>query len=112
MQAFKTKIWRLNETMAKVKTQGGNGVRNLLNKWTTGRYSTWSFKIYYSQFEYDRLKQENNYLKGEKRKLEEDLEVERCQKAKIENKLKETMAKSQEVIGNLKKKVQKANTEI
>ena len=48
MQAFKTKIWRLNETMAKVKTQGGNGVRNLLNKWTTGRYSTWSFKIYYS----------------------------------------------------------------
>ena len=58
--------------------------------------------------ESERLKQENNYLKGEKRKLEEDLEVERCQKAKIENKLKVTMARNWE----FKKKLQKANTEM
>lgn len=104
IQAFKTKMWRLNEAMVKAKTQGGNGVRSLLKKWTTGRYSTWSFKIYYSELEPERLKQENNNLKAEKRKLEEDLEVERCKKTKIEKKLKDAVAKNQEITGNFKKK--------
>ena len=38
VQEFKTKIWRLNQALAKVKTQGG----------TYSKYSTWIFKIYFN----------------------------------------------------------------
>ena len=35
VQEFKTKIWRLNQALAKAKTQGR----------TNGKYSTWKFKV-------------------------------------------------------------------
>lgn len=72
VQEFKTKIWRLNQALAKVKTKGGNGLRKLFSQWTYGKYSTWSFKIYYNELESVRLQNENSELKGQKRKLEDD----------------------------------------
>ena len=57
IQQFKTKIWRLNETMVKAKRSGGKGFKSLMSKWTSGRYSTWKFKIYYSELELDKVKQ-------------------------------------------------------
>ena len=72
VQEFKTKIWRLNQALAKAKTKGGNGLRKLFSQWTYGKYSTWSFKIYYNELESVRLQNENSELKGQKRKLEDD----------------------------------------
>ena len=71
VQEFKTKIWRLNQALAKVKTKGGNGLRKLFSQWTYGKYSTWSFKIYYNELESVRLQNENSELKGQKRKLDD-----------------------------------------
>ena len=72
VQEFKTKIWRLNQALAKAKTKEGNGLRKLFSQWTYGKYSTWSFKIYYNELDSVRLQNENNELKGQKRKLEDD----------------------------------------
>ena len=62
VQEFKTKIWRLNQALAKAKTKGGNGLRKLFSQWTYGKYSTWLFKIYYNELDSVRLQNENNEL--------------------------------------------------
>ena len=102
IQAFKTKLWALKQAMAQAK--GGGPIKRLLAKWTTGRYATWSFKIYYHELEAERLQQENNCLRAEKRKLENDLDQLECKKAKIEDKLKEAVAKNQKTNEKFKKK--------
>ena len=93
IQAFKTKLWALKQAMAQAK--GGGPIKRLSAKWTTGRYATWSFKIYYHELEAERLQQENNCLRAEKKKLENDLDQLECKKAKIQDKLKEAVAKNQ-----------------
>ena len=107
VQEFKTKIWRLNQALAKAKTKGGNGLKKLFSQWTNGKYSTWSFKIYYYELENVRLQNENNELKGQKRKLEEDYEEERCKKSKLEEKLKEEKARNKEITGKFQKKLKR-----
>ena len=104
VQEFKTKIWRLNQALAKAKTKGGNGLKKLFSQWTNGKYSTWSLKIYYYELENVRLQNENNELKGQKRKLEDDYEEERCKKSKLEEKLKEEKARNKEITGKFQKK--------
>ena len=52
-------------------------------------------KIYYHELEAERLQQENNCLRAEKKKLENDLDQLECKKAKIQDKLKEAVAKNQ-----------------
>lgn len=103
-QVFKTKIWKLNQALAKAKTRGGNGVKKVFAQWTSGKYSTYTFKIYYNELDYARLQNDNNDLKGQKRKLEDDLKEESCKKAKIEKKLKESVAKNQEITCKFQKK--------
>ncbi|KAJ7391496.1 hypothetical protein OS493_018545 [Desmophyllum pertusum] len=61
-------------------------------------------KIYYNELDYARLQNDNNDLKGQKRKLEDDLKEESCKKAKIEKKLKESVAKNQEITCKFQKK--------
>ena len=107
VQEFKTKIWRLNQALAKAKTKGGNGLKKLFSQWTNGKYSTWSFKIYYYELENVRLQNENNELKGQKRKLEDDYEEERCKKSKLEEKLKEEKARNKEITGKFQKKLKR-----
>ncbi|KAL9970448.1 hypothetical protein ACROYT_G022824 [Oculina patagonica] len=97
VQEFKSKIWRLNQSLTKAKTQGGNGMRKLFAKWSNGKYSTWSFKIYYNELDCARLQNENTKLTGLKRKLENDLEEERAKKSKIEKKLKEAVSQNKEI---------------
>ena len=72
----------------------GNGVKKLFSKWTKGKFSTWNFKIYYYEMDCVMLQNENNELRGQKRKLEDDLTEERCKKAKIEQKMKEAVVKN------------------
>ena len=103
IQEFKTKIWRLNQALTKAKNMGGNGVRRVFSQWTNGQFSTWSFKIYYNGMGCARLQNENNDLRGQKRKLEDDLKEERCKKAKIEQKLKEAVTKNKEITGKFQK---------
>lgn len=51
------------------------------------------------------LQNENDELRGHKRKLEDYITEKRCKKAKIEQKLmKETVAKSKEITGKFHKK--------
>lgn len=104
IQQFKTKIWRLNETMVKAKRSGGKGFKSLMSKWTSGRYSTWKFKIYYSELELDKVKQLNGTLVEQNRQLAGDLGEERLKNATIENKLKQAIATNQATTGDLKKK--------
>ena len=92
---FKTKIWWLNVTMVKAKRSGGKWFKSLMSKWTSGRYFTWKFKIYYSELELDKMKQLNGILVEQNRQLEEDLGEERLKNVTIENKLKETIATNQ-----------------
>ena len=66
-----------------------------MSKWTSGRYFTWKFKIYYSELELDKMKQLNGILVEQNRQLEEDLGEERLKNVTIENKLKETIATNQ-----------------
>ena len=49
LQVFKTKLSALIEAVRKETAKGGGPVRRLLARWTTGRYSTWKFKIFYSE---------------------------------------------------------------
>ena len=48
----------------------------------------WSFKIYYNELDSARLQNENSELRGQKRKLEDDLKEERCKIGKIGEKVK------------------------
>lgn len=50
------------------------------------------------------LQNENDELRGQKRKLEDHITEKRCKKAKIEQKLKEAVAKSKEITGKFHKK--------
>lgn len=50
------------------------------------------------------LQNESNELRGQKRKLEDDLTEERCKKAKIEQKTKEAVAKNKEITSKFQKK--------
>jgi hypothetical protein len=104
LQVFKTKLSALIEAVRKETAKGGGPVRRLLARWTTGRYSTWKFKIFYSELQVERLKEENKVLNAEKRKLEAHFNSMRCKKAKIESKLKEAVAKNQEMDGKFKNK--------
>ena len=68
IQEFKTKIWRLNQALAKAKTMGGNGVKKLLSKWTKSKFSTWNFKIYYYEMDCVMLQNENHGIEGTEKK--------------------------------------------
>ena len=72
----------------KAKTQVGNRFKRFFSQWTSSKYSMWSFKIYYNELDSARLQNENNELRGQKRKLEDDLKEERCKIGKIGEKLK------------------------
>ena len=79
-------------------------MRKVFSQWTNGKFSTWSFKIYYNGMGCVRLQNENNDLRGQKIKLEDDLKEERCKKAKIWQKLKEAVTKNKEITGIFQKK--------
>ena len=95
IQQFKNKIWWLNVTMANVKRSGGKWFKSLMSKWTSDRYSTWKFRIYYSELELDKVKQLNSTLVEQNRQLAEDLGEERSKNGTIDNKLKEAIATNQ-----------------
>ena len=80
------------------------GKKNFFSQWTNSKYSSWKFKIYYNELDCVKLQNENSELKGQKRKLEDDLKEERCKKAKIEQKLQEAKAQNKEITGKFKQK--------
>ena len=80
--------------MVKAKRSGGKGFKSLMSEWTSGRYSTWKFKIYYSELEVDKVKQLTGTLVEQNRQLAENLVEERLKNFTIENKLKQAIAKN------------------
>ena len=80
--AFKTKICTLHSAIKRAK--GGKPRNRLLNMWKT---STYSLTIYYNEIKILDLEKENTKLKGEKRNLEQSLEMESAKSTKIEEKL-------------------------
>ena len=63
---FISKIYSLNEALAKSKTRGGNGVKRVFAQWTKKtirQYSANSFKIYYNELNCEKLQSENSDLK-------------------------------------------------
>ena len=89
------------------RAKGGKGITNLIDKWTKGKYSSWNFKIYYSEIDRVAVIDENNRLKRHKRKLEDEIEEEKHRKAKVGKKLQaavNTIAKNQKTIARHKKK--------
>lgn len=86
--------------MVKAKRSRGKGFKSLMSKWTSGRYSTCKFKIYYSELELDKVKQLRGTLVEQNRHLAEDLGEERLKNATIENKLKQAIATNQAMTGD------------
>ena len=84
LQAFKKKISFLHCAWKRAK--GGNPSRKLLNIWKSSSYN---MTIYYNELAMDKLDllKENAELKGEKRSLENGLEMESDKRMKVEEKL-------------------------
>lgn len=106
LQEFKTKLWRMEKLLNKAK--GGTAKKVLYAKWTHGKYSTWNFKMYYCELDSVLTKNENDQLRGEKRKLEDKLEQVSAKKAKLEEKL-EKMSNS---VKSHKKKFKKVSQKL
>jgi hypothetical protein len=102
--AFKTKIWRMLKTEKKArKSFGGRGRKELIAKWSDGKLSSWKLKVYYEDVDSVRVQQENKCLKGEKRKLEKELENVTSKCRKVERKLEKAVGS----LGTSKKKFRK-----
>ena len=72
--------------------RGGKCVKQLINKWKSTSYS---FKIFYHELKTSALVEENQELRGEKRKAEEDLAAEQAKRLKIEQKLENVIKDSE-----------------
>ena len=66
-----------------------------MSKWTSGQYSTWKFKLYYSELQLDKVNQLNDTLVEQNRQLAKDLGEERSRNTTIDNKLKQAIATNQ-----------------
>jgi hypothetical protein len=72
---------------AKRKAKGGRQIKFLIEKWSHGKYSIWKLKIYYSEVDNIITKAENNKLRSEKHKLQDELEQISVKMPKLERKV-------------------------
>ena len=93
----------MKKALKKANKSGGKTAKALAAKWTNGRYATWNIKIFYNELNSVVLKSENNELRGEKRKLEEQLDNLNCKSAKLQN----TVQKLTNKLSNTDKKFKK-----
>ena len=86
LNVFRKKIGTLSSKMKCATKVGGRAVKALVNVWEIG--PKYKFTIFYNELDIVNFENENKELKGEKRKLEQNLEVETTKRLRAEEQLK------------------------
>ena len=102
VNVFKKKIYTLFLAFNRAMRAGGKSLTKLVNVWDVG--PKYQFTIYYNELNVVNVAQENRQLKGEKRKLENDLQEESNKRMHTEEELNATRAL---LVSNQKKYKQK-----
>lgn len=102
VNVFKKKIYTLFSAFNRAKRAGGKSLTKLMNVWDVG--PKYKFTIYYNELDVVNVAQENRQLKGENRKLENDLQEESNKRMHTEEELNATRAL---LVSNQKKYKQK-----
>ena len=97
INVFRKKISLLHSAFKKFSRRGGKSISKLTDSWKVKNYS---FKIFYHELQSNSLIEENQQLRGQKRKAELDLAAEQAKRLKIEQKLEDVIRDSE----NRKKK--------
>ena len=79
-----------------MKKKGGASVRRLLDQWKS---TTYTFTVYYKEFDDAFLLQENKEVMGQKRVLKENVVNEVAKRLKVEEKLQQSLTKSEKSSG-------------
>ena len=88
LNVFRKKISLLHSAFKKASKSGGKSIKKLIDAWKAKNYS---FKIFYHELENNSLIEENQQLRGQKRKTELDLAAEQAKRLKIEQELEDVV---------------------
>ena len=91
IDAFKNKLYRMCSKLSAVANCGQKRMKLLEQKWKSGKFSVWHFKVYYEELQTFELQQDNLKIREGKHKLEQDVEELAAKKAKTEQKLDKTL---------------------
>ena len=92
LNVFRKKISLLHSAFKKASKSGGKSIKKLIDAWKAKNHS---FKIFYHELENNSLIEENQQLRGQKRKAELDLAAEQAKRLKIEQELKDVIRDSE-----------------
>ena len=92
INVFRKKISLLHSAFKKFSRRGGKSINKLTDSWKVKNYS---FKIFYHELQSNSLIEENQQLRGQKRKAELDLAAEQAKRLKIEQKLEDVIRDSE-----------------
>ena len=92
INVFRKKISLLHSAFKKASRSGGMNIRKLIDSWKAKNYS---FKIFYHELQNNSLIEENQQLRGQKRKAELDLAAEKAKRLKVEQKLEDVIRDSE-----------------
>ena len=88
INVFRKKISLLHSAFKKASRSEGKSIRKLVDSWKAKNYT---FKIFYHEIQNNSLIEENQQLRGQKRKAELDLAAEQAKTLKIEQKLEDVI---------------------
>jgi len=88
INVFRKKISLLHSAFKKASRSGGKNIKKLTDSWKAKNYS---FKIFYHELQNYSLIEENQQLRGQKRKAELDLATEQAKRLKLEQKLEDVI---------------------
>ena len=91
IDAFKSKLYRMCSKLSAAANCGKKRMKLLEQKWKSGKFSVWQFKVYYEELQTFELQQDNLKIREGKRKREQDVKELAAKKAKTEQKLDKTL---------------------
>ena len=92
INVFKKKISLLHSQIKKAGQRSGLYLKRLKEKWKKEHYS---FKNFYNEIDVCQLQQQNEELRGQKRKLENSVIDEQAKRLKVEQNLEEVLKKGE-----------------
>ena len=92
VNVFRKKISLLHSAFKKASRSGGKTMKKIIDSWKAKNYS---FKIFYHELQNTSLIEENQQLRGQKRKAELDLAAEQTKRLKIEQRLQDVIRDSE-----------------
>lgn len=92
LNVFRKKISLLHSAFKKASKSGGKSIKKLIDAWKAKNHS---FKIFYHELENNSLIEENQQLRGQKRKAELDLAAEQAKRLKIEQEFEDVIRDSE-----------------